>query len=150
MENLQPTWRGVARHVCRSFAEAVKDLESSARAIPTLKPTRPRVRATSSQRSQATTQTGPAELHVSDLTQSVKVLEWAKAQGCPWDSRVCAAAAGGGHLTTLRWARQNGCPWSAETCARAAAGGHLSILQYARQHSRPLNEMHRHGLSSSI
>jgi len=27
----------------------------------------------------------------------------------------------------LQWARANGCPWDSSTCSGAAAGGHLPI-----------------------
>jgi hypothetical protein len=40
----------------------------------------------------------------------VEVLRWARENGCEWDARTCAWAAGGGHLDVLRWARENGCP----------------------------------------
>ena len=45
---------------------------------------------------------------------------------------LCQAAARGGHLEMLQWARANGCPWNAETCYRAAKGGHLEVLHWAR------------------
>jgi hypothetical protein len=38
------------------------------------------------------------------------VLQWARANGCPWNKRTCAGAAKGGHLDVLMWARANGCP----------------------------------------
>ena len=37
-------------------------------------------------------------------------LQWARAQGCPWDERTCARAAKNGHLEVLQWLRANGCP----------------------------------------
>jgi hypothetical protein len=45
------------------------------------------------------------------------VLQWALANGCPWDHWTCAVAAG--HLEVLPWLRANGCPWDSETCALA-------------------------------
>ena len=39
------------------------------------------------------------------------VLQWARANGCPWDETTCSRAAGGGHLEMLQWARADGCPW---------------------------------------
>jgi len=29
----------------------------------------------------------------------------------------------------LQWARANGCPWDEDTCTSAAQGGHLEVLQ---------------------
>ena len=40
----------------------------------------------------------------------LEVLQWARANGCPWDYRVCEHATRGGHLEMLNWARVNGCP----------------------------------------
>jgi hypothetical protein len=60
------------------------------------------------------------------------VLQWARANGCPWDRWTCANAATGGHLDVLQWVRANGCPWDKGTCMWAARGGHLEVLQWAR------------------
>jgi len=38
------------------------------------------------------------------------VLQWARANGCPWDKETCKKAEEGGHLEVLRWARENGAP----------------------------------------
>jgi hypothetical protein len=38
------------------------------------------------------------------------VLQWARANGCPWDEDTCTAAAKYGHLELLQWARAQGCP----------------------------------------
>jgi len=38
------------------------------------------------------------------------VLQWARANGAPWDERTCRDAAEGGHLDVLQWARANGAP----------------------------------------
>jgi hypothetical protein len=39
-----------------------------------------------------------------------EVLQWARANSCPWDEEICKCAAKGGHLDVLLWARANGCP----------------------------------------
>jgi hypothetical protein len=52
--------------------------------------------------------------------EQVKVLRWARELGCPWDWRMCAYAAGGGHLDVLRWAQEHDCLWNAWTCEYAA------------------------------
>jgi len=36
----------------------------------------------------------------------LRMLKWARENGCPWDVNICWAAAG----DTLQWARANGCP----------------------------------------
>ena len=38
---------------------------------------------------------------------------------------VCTCAAEGGHLKVLRWARENGCPWSESTRLLAASMGYV-------------------------
>jgi hypothetical protein len=63
----------------------------------------------------------------------LRVLKWARANGCPWDDRTCEYAAKGGHLEVLKWARENRCPWNEWTCWRAAEGGHLEVLKWARE-----------------
>ena len=47
------------------------------------------------------------------------MLQWARANGCPWDEWTCEGAAKGGHLEVLQWVRANGCPWDVDTIARA-------------------------------
>ena len=57
-----------------------------------------------------------------------------------WDWRVCAYAAGGGHLVVLQYARQHGRAWRAETCTEVANAGHLAILRLAHEGGCPWNE----------
>jgi hypothetical protein len=70
----------------------------------------------------------------------MEVLQWARANGCPWDWRTCATAAYNGHLEVLQWARVNGCPWNEWTCSHAARNGRLEILKWARTNGCPWNE----------
>ena len=67
----------------------------------------------------------------------LKVLRWARENGCPWDESTCYSAAEGGHLEVLKWARENGCPGDELTCACAAKGGHLEVLKWARENGCP-------------
>ena len=67
----------------------------------------------------------------------IEVLQWLRANGCPWDERTCVLAALGGHLPVLR---ANGCPWDLWTCAKAANSGHLEVLQWARANGCPWDE----------
>ena len=71
------------------------------------------------------------------LAGRLEVLQWARANGCPWNEVACAHAALGGHLEVLQWARANGCPWDEKTCAMAARKGHLQVLQWARANGCP-------------
>lgn len=67
----------------------------------------------------------------------IRIIKWARANGCPWDEDTCTIAADSGHLKTLQWLRANGCPWDKWTCANAAENGHLEILQWARANGCP-------------
>ena len=71
------------------------------------------------------------------MSHSLALTKWAHTNGCPWDERMCAWAAGGGHLEVLQWARANHCPWDERTCACAAGDGHLDVLQWARANGCP-------------
>ena len=61
------------------------------------------------------------------------VLQYLRANGCPWSESTCNTAAEAGHLEVLQWAHENGCPWSNKTCREAAGSGHVHILQYIWQ-----------------
>ena len=74
-----------------------------------------------------------ASAHLPDLGE----LKWRRAKGCPWDARLCAFAARGGHLELLKWRRAKGCPWDARLCAFAARGGHLELLKWLRAEGCP-------------
>jgi hypothetical protein len=71
----------------------------------------------------------------------LEVLQWLRANGAPWDCHTCSFAAWGGHLEELQWLRANGCPWNATTCAYAAKGGNLEVLQWARANGFPWDDM---------
>ena len=42
-------------------------------------------------------------------------------------------AARHGDLNVLEWLRANDCPWDKETCEDAARNGHVNILEWARE-----------------
>ena len=62
---------------------------------------------------------------MTSAVESISRLQWARADECPWDLRICRYAAKNGKLEVLQWARTNGCPWGELTCAYAARNGHL-------------------------
>ena len=78
-------------------------------------------------------QTVGVELELRSFVGSVKLLAWAKDNGCSWDFRTCRRAASEGQLEVLQWAREHDCPWDACTCSYAASYGHLEVLQWARE-----------------
>lgn len=73
------------------------------------------------------------------LNGNLQMLQSARIRGCPWDKRVCAAAAKLDRLDILEWAHENGCPWDGETCISAVRGGHLHVLKWLRARGCPWN-----------
>ena len=57
-------------------------------------------------------------VHLQQREDTWRVLQWARANDCPWDKWTCAWAAQGGHLEVLQWARANDCP-NEDTCTYA-------------------------------
>jgi hypothetical protein len=51
------------------------------------------------------------------------VLQWAHANGCPWDERTCTYGARRGQLEVLQWAHANGCPCHVNTREYAVMRG---------------------------
>ena len=51
----------------------------------------------------------------------LEILQWLRAEGCPWNGGTCYYMVDQGHAEVLRWARENGAPWDAATRDRAAA-----------------------------
>ena len=48
------------------------------------------------------------------------MLQWLRANGCPWNKLTCYNAVRYGHVEVLRWVRENGCPWDTYTRVWAA------------------------------
>ncbi len=71
------------------------------------------------------------------LNGHFEMLQWARANACPWDEETCAFAAMGGHLEILQWARLNGCPWDWTTCVGAQQGGNLEVMKWACENGVP-------------
>ena len=61
----------------------------------------------------------------------LKLLQWAHANGCPWDESTCMWAARTGRLKVLQWARANGCPWDESICRlEASQNRHLKVVEW--------------------
>ncbi len=63
------------------------------------------------------------------------ILQWARANGCAWNSNVCADAALWGNLDIWQWALANGCGYHPGECANCAEYGRDKALLY-----KPLNK----------
>lgn len=52
---------------------------------------------------------------LSSNRKKLVVLQWLRANGCPWDTTtLLAAAIEGNDIVTLQWAEANGCPLAME------------------------------------
>ena len=68
----------------------------------------------------------------------LEVLQWLRANHCPWNSvKVCASAARGGQLAALQWLRATGCDWDAHVCFEAIRKGDVEMLRWARENGCP-------------
>ena len=59
---------------------------------------------------------------------NLRVVQWLRGKGCPWDFYTCYWAVHKGHVEVLRWARENGCPWDTSTRNQAAQLGYTDNL----------------------
>jgi hypothetical protein len=75
-------------------------------------------------------------LTCSAAASHLSVLQWARANGCPWDDQVTRQAARDGNLETLRWARSQGAPWHVKVLA-AAPSSDTELLQWMRENGAP-------------
>ena len=73
---------------------------------------------------------------------NLELMQWLRAEGCPWDHDTCCNAVNKGHVEVLRWARENGCPWQDWVRDMAAAElgytDDLGNLVYTRGSGLPL------------
>jgi len=72
---------------------------------------------------------GPGHELGGGFCRHLEVLQWARANGCPWDIRTCHKAAGGGHLKVLLWARKNGCPCDENELHIASLNGQVAMVR---------------------
>ncbi len=74
---------------------------------------------------------------VAALSGNLRILQWLRKEGCPWDERTCHGAAMKGHLKVLKWCRENCCPWNKYTCAIAADHCQLHVYKRCLQNGCP-------------
>lgn len=65
------------------------------------------------------------------------VVQWMRANGCPWGTAECADAALYDQLEILQWLRANGCPWDSHTCVQAVRKP--EVLTWAIENGCPCN-----------
>ncbi|AVK75077.1 Ankyrin repeat domain containing protein [Pandoravirus quercus] len=143
--------RPAFRRVCRKWRDAAS-----------------RVRALSGVQHTATRDDARAFVNTLARSGRIATLKWAHAEGCPLDSRMCVAAASGGHVEVLDWARHTlgwrvygpfggkygdhhysydasqplaSKKWvDTDECAHAAAAaGHTHVLEWLRGQKRGLH-----------
>ena len=78
-------------------------------------------------------------MSVAARTGNLEMVKLFKEKKCCWDGLTREAAVGG-HLHIIEWARSNGCPWDTETCSTAIKQGHLNILYWAVDNGCPIDE----------
>ena len=70
----------------------------------------------------------------------IEVLSWLRAQGCPWDETVCAAAK---EVEVIRWLHEHGCSWDERTTLITIYGfsswcfHRLDVVKWAIEHGCP-------------
>jgi hypothetical protein len=79
----------------------------------------------------------PVPLMVGAATcNTLHVLQFLHAEGCPWDRTVTEAAARRGDVEMLSWLRAQGCDWVPLLALRAAAhSGSVEMTAWVKQHS---------------
>jgi len=73
---------------------------------------------------------------------------WPSGGGYPLDATAavaCAAFAGDGNLTALQWARTQGCAWDSSTCERALGGAAVGAGAGVRVDQRQVHAGRRYG-----
>lgn len=71
----------------------------------------------------------------------LSVLEWARANSCPWHGATDYRAARGGHLAVLMWMHERNIPIDWDRCRTvAAAGGHQEAVKWLRSVGDPILE----------
>lgn len=80
---------------------------------------------------------GPQPCTWNDLTPcaaakhgSVEILEWLRAEGCPFGSNVGLGAAGGGHIPVLKWLCSVGFDLNPAMRNVAAGNGYIHVLEW--------------------
>mmetsp|Transcript_10614 Transcript_10614/g.30212 ORF Transcript_10614/g.30212 Transcript_10614/m.30212 type:complete len:257 (+) Transcript_10614:128-898(+) len=122
---MDPSTRGVAKHVSRDLAAAVRSFTSAGTTAQDIS-------------------SAPASCIMSlrDMCASLELLQWALGQGSPFiPPSICSAAASGGHLDVLKWLQLHGhdcATWN--TAFMAASGGHTEALEWAHAQGAPLDD----------
>jgi hypothetical protein len=61
------------------------------------------------------------------------LVQWLRANGCPWNYLAISNAALNGHLAVVQWLRQNGCSVDFVPISFAALNGHLDVIKWLRE-----------------
>lgn len=70
-------------------------------------------------------------------TKNRETLEWAVANGCPWDENVYIGPGMNGDLDTIKWLREKGAPWNQIVCTSPIIGGHYNVLEWYERNGAP-------------
>jgi hypothetical protein len=61
---------------------------------------------------------------------NLEFLQWARANGCPWNSSTLLHACDSGDLELVRWTIENNCDWVENALYHLGKAGHFDILDY--------------------
>jgi hypothetical protein len=69
----------------------------------------------------------------------LELLKWMRQRPdpCPWDEETCESAASGDRLEVLQWCRANGAPWDHKVCS-ASAQSSKEVRDYIHQQGCPM------------
>ena len=73
------------------------------------------------------------------MAGNVEVLQYLRANKCPWDHDTCDLAAMNGHVEVLKWARAQvpPCPWTYRAIAGAVSDDEPEAAEWCRANGCP-------------
>ena len=74
------------------------------------------------------------------ISQSISLIKWGRANGCPQSIDISNHAATNGNLEVLQWTYHNNYKFNELTCLYAASNGHLEVLKWLREKECPWDE----------
>jgi hypothetical protein len=64
---------------------------------------------------------------------NLELLQWARANGCPWNTSALLHACSGGHLEVIKWLIDNNCDWTDFALPVLGEAGHYDVLDFLRE-----------------
>jgi hypothetical protein len=64
---------------------------------------------------------------------NLELLQWARANGCPWNTSALLHACSKGHLEVVKWLIDNNCDWVEYALPVLGEAGHYDVLDFLRE-----------------